>query len=154
VHASGADVVGPVSDHDGVACVRSSHRQRCPNEVRFIADTLASMGPVNSIEVVVETEVTHNQPGGFYRADRDDLKGVTSAAERRQGFRDSPEYATLEYADFIEQRPIDFDGAIDEPLILGAQQCGEDHGQTSADKGAQLFIRNRLVSKRRQRLVD
>src|SRR4030095_13978382 len=67
---------------------------------------------------------------------------------------DSWKDATIEDTDLIEQRPIDFHGAIDQRLVLGAQQCAEDHREPLTDELTQLCLGNRLASNVRQSLVD
>jgi hypothetical protein len=62
--AGGANVVSPVSDHDGIARIGSSQVQRGTNEVGFIARALRPSGPMNGVEVAIDPEVTNDEPGG------------------------------------------------------------------------------------------
>ena len=65
MRASRTDIVGAVPDHDGIARVSVSQVQRGTNEVGFVAGTLGPIRPVNGVEVVIDAEVTYDQPGGF-----------------------------------------------------------------------------------------
>jgi hypothetical protein len=113
----GADVIGAVSDHDGVARVAAGHVQRGTNEVRLVAVTLDPIWAVNRVEVVFESEVANDKPGGFDGAHGDDLQRMPGAVKCRQCFGDPRKHAAGEDAGFIEQRAIDFDRAIDQILI-------------------------------------
>src|SRR5262245_34396913 len=102
VRTSSADVVGPVSDHDGVAATDVPDVERRANEIGLVTATLRRIGSVNGIEVMTDVQMTYDQPGGFDGPHGDDLKRVAGVTQRRQRFRDSGKHATLEDATFVK----------------------------------------------------
>ena len=64
VRASRPNIVGPVSDHDGITRRSRSQVQRGPNEIGFIAGALRPGGPMHGVEVAIDPEVTNDEPGG------------------------------------------------------------------------------------------
>src|SRR6185369_8729772 len=154
VRASRADVVGSVSDHQGLARVRSGQVQRGPNKVSLVAGALGPLGAVNRVEVAIDVEMAHDEPRGLNRSHSDDLQRVAGGAERRQRLGDSREYTAFEDADLVEQWPIDVACAIDQHVVVRIEQCAEDRREPRANELAQLRFWPWLPPERCQRLID